>query len=207
MNKYKIPILSGISEEILDNIRYKVKRYSKKQTLHESGDECLSIDIIISGRVVTYTLSSTGNETAVFEFVKGSMIGGNLLFGTNNKYPMNIYCVEDCEILSIDRETIEYLIRSDADFAMRFIRMLSHNSQGMNRKIVMYTQKNLRQNILEYLHALKAKGGSSDIVLPMTKKQMADYFGVQRPSLFRELKKMREEGIIEIDNRNIRLLK
>jgi Mn-dependent DtxR family transcriptional regulator len=29
--------------------------------------------------------------------------------------------------------------------------------------------------------------------------------GVQRPSLFRELKKMKDEGIIEIDNRTIQL--
>ena len=44
---------------------------------------------------------------------------------------------------------------------------------------------------------------SSVILLPMSKRQLADYLGVQRPSLFRELKKLKEEGIIEIDNRTI----
>ena len=36
-------------------------------------------------------------------------------------------------------------------------------------------------------------------------KELADYLGVQRPSLFRELKKMKDEGIIEISKRTIRL--
>ena len=36
-------------------------------------------------------------------------------------------------------------------------------------------------------------------------KGFAPYLGVQRPSLFRELKKMKDEGIIEIDNRTIQL--
>ncbi|MDD3253809.1 MAG: helix-turn-helix domain-containing protein [Lachnospiraceae bacterium] len=36
---------------------------------------------------------------------------------------------------------------------------------------------------------------------------MADYLGVQRPSLFRELKKLKEEGIIEINNRTITIKK
>ena len=44
---------------------------------------------------------------------------------------------------------------------------------------------------------------SSVILLPMSKRQLADYLGVQRPSLFRELKKLKEEGIIEINNRTI----
>ena len=37
------------------------------------------------------------------------------------------------------------------------------------------------------------------------KKELADYMGVQRPSLFRELKKLKDEGIIVIDNRTIQL--
>jgi len=40
-------------------------------------------------------------------------------------------------------------------------------------------------------------------LLPITKKQLADYFGVQRPSLFRELKRMKDEGLIEIANKKI----
>ena len=46
-------------------------------------------------------------------------------------------------------------------------------------------------------------GKSKTIILPISKKQLADHFGVQRPSLFRELKRMKDEGLIEIDNRNI----
>lgn len=48
---------------------------------------------------------------------------------------------------------------------------------------------------------------SSVILLPMSKRQLADYLGVQRPSLFRELKKLKEEGIIEINNRTITIKK
>lgn len=48
---------------------------------------------------------------------------------------------------------------------------------------------------------------SSVILLPISKRQLADYLGVQRPSLFRELKKLKEEGIIEINNRTIAIKK
>lgn len=40
----------------------------------------------------------------------------------------------------------------------------------------------------------------------MSKKQLADYLGVQRPSLFRELKKMQDEGLIFVLNKEIQLI-
>jgi len=76
----------------------------------------------------------------------------------------------------------------------------------MNRKIAMLTQKTLRGNLTDYLRQQAAFQGSSDIRLPISKKELADYLGVQRPSLFRELKKMKGEGLIDVSNRIIRLL-
>jgi CRP-like cAMP-binding protein len=93
----------------------------------------------------------------------------------------------------------------DYHFVMQYIKSLSMNSQGMNRKITMLTQKTLRENIMDYLKQQSILQDSSKIVLPFSKKELADYLGVQRPSLFRELKKLKDEGIIEIDNRTIRL--
>ena len=80
-------------------------------------------------------------------------------------------------------------------FVMRYIKSLSQNSQGMNRKIAMFTQKSLRDNILDYLTVQTVQQQSDTITLPITKKQLADYLGVQRPSLFREMKRLTDEGL------------
>ena len=58
---------------------------------------------------------------------------------------------------------------------------------------------------MDYLKQQSIIQGSSKIVLPFSKKELADYLGVQRPSLFRELKKMKDEGIIEIETARFRL--
>jgi DNA-binding transcriptional regulator LsrR (DeoR family) len=39
----------------------------------------------------------------------------------------------------------------------------------------------------------------------MTKKQLAENFGVNRTSLSRELKKMKNEGLIDFDNKLIEI--
>jgi CRP-like cAMP-binding protein len=91
-------------------------------------------------------------------------------------------------------------------FVMGYIRSLSSNSLGMNRRLTMVTQKTLRENLLDYFRHQAMLQGTPLIRLPVPKKELADALGVQRPSLFRELKKMREEGLISVSNRQIRLL-
>jgi len=40
-----------------------------------------------------------------------------------------------------------------------------------------------------------------------SQQEMADYFGVSRPSLARELSHMQDEGLISVDRKHIRILK
>lgn len=178
--------------------------YSKGKTVHEQGKKCCGIDIILSGKLIAYSLTSQGSENIVFEFSKGDSIGANLLFGNNNNYPLNIYCVEDATVLHLLKPGITSLLK-EYPFVMEFIKVLSSNSQGLNKKIAIYSQKSLRENLMDYFSTLTALQKSNTIYLPISKKQLADYLGVQRPSLFRELKKMKDEGLINIDNRVITL--
>lgn len=194
--------LKDVNKAILDQVDLISKRYLKGASVHASGEICDSIDIVISGNLVAYALSQNGSESIVFEFAKDSVIGANLIFSNTNRYPLNIYCTDDCELLRINKSDIEKLLY-DHQFTMSFIKSISLNSQGMNKKIAMYTQKSLKENLIDYLLALSLEQNSDTVNLPISKKQLADYFGVQRPSLFRELKHMSEEGLIDISNRSI----
>lgn len=195
----------GVDQTILKQVTIASKKYTKGLTVHTQGDSCNTMDIVLSGSLVAYALSQNGSENIVFEFQKNSIIGANLLFGNTNCYPMNIYCKTDCELLHIEKSDVDLLLH-DYQFTINFIKSISLNSQGMNKKISMYTQKSLRENLLDYFAALSIAQNSRTVTLPVSKKQLADYFGVQRPSLFRELKRMKDEGLIKIYNRQIKIL-
>ena len=203
-----IPLLTEMDTAVLDRCiaenQLVVRHYSKGATVHHQHEACSALDVVLSGKLVAYSLSENGSAITMFEFQKNSIIGANLLFGENTNYPLNIYGVTDGDVLHISREAVMEFLH-DYHFVMRYIKSLSLNSQGMNRKITMLAQKTLRENLMDYLKQQSIIQGSSKIVLPFSKKELADYLGVQRPSLFRELKKMKDEGIIEIDNRTIQL--
>ncbi|WP_283675597.1 Crp/Fnr family transcriptional regulator [Butyricicoccus sp. Marseille-Q5471] len=205
-----ISLFSAIKESDLEkliagNHIYR-KHYMKGATVHNANETCRTLDIVLSGSLVAYSLSTNGSATTMFEFSQGSVIGANLLFGENHSYPLTIYCLTDCQIIHIDiNAVLEFL--HDYNFTLHYIKSISQNSQGINQKIAMFTQRTLRENIMDYFKQQTIIQKSSVILLPMSKRQLADYLGVQRPSLFRELKKLKEEGIIEINNRTITIKK
>ncbi len=204
----QIPLLAGIDSAVLDRFctdnKIRIKHYAKGITIHHQHESCTTLDVVLSGRLVAYSLGENGSAMNMFEFQKNSIIGANLLFGSKNDYPLNIYSVTACKLLCIEQRAVMNLLHN-YDFVMQYVKSLSMNSQGMNQRITMMTQKTLRENLWDYLKQQSIIQGGSKITLPISKKQLADYLGVQRPSLFREFKKMKDERIIEIDNRTITL--
>lgn len=203
-----IPLFTQLSADklkplISDNQLY-LKSYSKGITVYNQKDRCDTFDIVISGSLVAYSLLENGSAMTMFEFSRGHMLGANLLFGNTHTYPFTIYCLSDAQLLHITKKAVSYFLH-DYHFTMQFIGILSLNSQKLNQKITMATQKTLRENLLEYFRQQSRLQHSNSIILPISKKQLADYLGVQRPSLFRELKNLKDEGVIDVSNRMIRL--
>ena len=204
----RIPLLAEIDSAVLDRYcaenKIRIRHYAKGTTIHHQQESCTALDVVLSGRLVAYSLCENGSAMNMFEFQKNSIVGANLLFGDKNIYPLNIYSVTACKLLYIEQESVMDFLHN-YHFVMQYVKSLSMNSQGMNQRITMMTQKTLRENLWDYLKQQSMIQGGERITLPISKKQLADYLGVQRPSLFRELKKMKDDKIIEIDNRTITL--
>jgi CRP-like cAMP-binding protein len=206
----EIPLFKTLSQSSLENQiktnQIYQRHYSKGVTLYNANDFCDTLDIVIKGTLVAYSLSLNGSSTIMFDFNKGSFIGANLLFGNAHYYPFNIYCLSDCQIIHLRKNAIDVFLHN-YHFTRLYIKSISYNSQGINRKIEMFSQKTLRENMLDYFKQQSMVQNSAVILLPMSKKQLADYLGVQRPSLFRELKNLKDEGVIDVNNRTITLKK
>ena len=204
----QLPLLKGIDSTVLTRHyaqnSLRIKRYGKGTTVHGQHEPCAALDIVLSGRLAAYSLSENGSAMTMFTFRKDSMIGANLLFGDRNAYPLNIYSISDCRLLQIGRDAVEDFLHHYC-FVMRYVKSLSFNSQGMNRRITMMAQKTLRENLLDYLTQQSLAQKTNNVILPISKKQLADYLGVQRPSLFRELKRLKDEGALAVDNRVVTL--
>jgi CRP-like cAMP-binding protein len=87
-----------------------------------------------------------------------------------------------------------------------FLELLSNKLLILNKKVKMLSLESIRKKIENFLMEEYKKQGSNIIKVSLSRKEMAEHMGIQRPSLSRELIKMREAGIINF-NREVIIIK
>ena len=83
--------------------------------------------------------------------------------------------------------------------------MVSNRSQFLSEKIKFLNFKTIKAKLAQFILQKTGKHKSS-IVLEMTQNDLADFFGVTRPSVARALGEMEQEGVIEARGKNINVL-
>lgn len=178
---------------------YRIGKYAKGSVISFQNEKCSTLDMVLCGSVIVQSINEDGNILTVSEFAKGDIIGLNLLFSQKSYYPMTIIAKSDSTMLHIKKEIILELSMSNKNFLLMLLQYLSDRSVFLTDKIKLISGKSIRQLVLDFLTFEYHIQGSNRIKLTMTKKELAERFGIQRTSLSRELQKMRKEGLIDYD--------
>jgi CRP-like cAMP-binding protein len=88
---------------------------------------------------------------------------------------------------------------------VNFLDMISNRSQFLSEKIKFLNFKTIKGKLANYI-LQKAGTDGMLVTLGMTQNDLADFFGVARPSVARALGNLEEEGYIEAKGKNIRIL-
>lgn len=193
-------------EDYLTNESYYIKDYKKGSVIYLQGEKCITLDIVLKGVVSIEGIDDKGNYVTISDFTAGNTIGGNVLFSNRNFYPMTIIGKTDVSIIHLKKDFILKLCQGNSNFLINFLESLSDKTMILADKIKILSFKSLRKSIIDFLIYESYSQKSNKINLGLTKKDLAEKFGVQRTSLSRELNKMREEGLIEYDAYHITIL-
>lgn len=215
MEKYidklaKCILFKGVEkEDIINNlskIPYKIETYKKDQVIAIEGDDCNSLGIILNGRIEIQKIFPSGQVTTINSFKEGNIFGESLVFSDRHTYPATISAMEKSEIMFIKKEDIVKLCMLNSQILTNFVTVLSRRILMLNERISNLSQDTIRKKIASYLLLEYKKQKSLTIILPYTRKKMAELLNVPRPSLSRELIKMKEENIIDFNKNEINIL-
>lgn len=182
---------------------YHIRNYKKDQVIHFQNEICTTMDIILIGQAAAQNIDEDGNILTVSTFTPTDIMGANLIFATRNSYPMTVIAKSDVTILHIHRKFILELCQSNTEFLKALITVISDKAITLTDKINSISLKTIRECIIDFLTYEYHIQKTNVIKLNMTKKEMAERLGIQRPSLSRELNKMRTDGLIEYDAKTI----
>lgn len=163
--------------------------------------------IVIEGYVQIIKTDYYGNKIIIEELYKNAVFGSNISFSISEE--CEIIAKEESVIIIFDSYAIYNLYNENdicRQFILNLIEIFTNIITKRNERIRILTNKTIRNKLLEYFDILSKKSGSRIIHLPFSYTDMADYLAVDRSAMSREMKKLKDEKIIEVKSRRITLL-
>ncbi len=203
------PLFHGMKEvefnQLKSIIRYQIKRYETNECVALSFDECKHLHIVLSGSVRGEMVDSFGKIIKIEDIEAPRPLAVAFLFGKNNFYPVDIITNEPTEIISFPKESVVEMIQKNSQFLKNYMDVISSRAQFLSDRIKFLSFQTIKGKLAHYFLGFM-KGDVVRFELPDSQGNIADMFGVARPSLARALRELHNDGIIEAKGKTIRVM-
>ena len=192
--------------KILGNLKYSIVSYKKGEVIFQEEEICSAIGLIIDGTINIERIYQNGKSIVMSKFKDGDVFGEALLFSKVNKYPATVIALSDCKVLYLTKNEIIKLFSVENKLMENFMMLLSEKIIILNNKIRSISLKSIRQKVVDYILCEYMNEKNEEIKLKYSKEEIANDIGIPRPSLSRELIKLRDEGLINFSRNKITIL-
>ena len=208
----KCYLFDGIKDEQLaDAIKLlngRIKKVIKDDYIVQLGGTIQYAGLLLKGKIESSFQNENFDQITMHTFTGGYLFGEGLVINRAKNSPVQVRAVEDSVVLFIDLEMI-YAAADNSPIrnilAGNLIKSLAKKNLILNQKVRILSQKSLRDRIFIYLRTLpKDKDGY--VRIPFTQTALAEYLGVNRSALSRELGRMQNEGLLVIDGKRIKII-
>ena len=194
---------NGIDEKTIKNIlektKYEIKKYSPNESIAFRGDEVRGLYIILKGTLTTEMLTEEGNVIKIEELVPSDVIASAFIFGKKNSFPVDLNAKDEAEILFIERKEFLKILFSKEKILENFLNEVSNKTQLLTSKIWnSFNNKTIKKKFCDYVK----KNQKNNLFSIQNLGALAEYFGVERPSLSRVLSDLVKDEKLERIGRN-----
>ena len=198
-------------ERLLKKLEANTIRFQKNNRILSYIMEDSFLGIVVDGYLQIIKEDYDGNKMIVENVVANSLFGSMFIPFTNNEY--SIIAKENSKVILFDFEELtnnnlntsfkqnEYPV-----FLRNLLKIMSKEIFSKNERIDILSNKTIRDRLLSYFKKESKKVGSKTIYLPFSFTDFAEYLAIDRSAMNRELKHLKEEKLIEVKGRRIKLL-
>lgn len=177
--------------------------YRKGSTLFFQGEVPNHAIIILDGVVKAFTLSSDGEESIANLYGRGSVLP---IAWLNNQSPTSLFhyeAIKDTRALSFTKEAFETLVYSQPDLMREYLMMVSKSQAGLLLRVTGLCQARAVDKVcyalyyLMFRYGIEKQPGIYEIDLKLTQGMLANMIGQTRESTAKNLKTIKEHGIVD----------
>lgn len=205
-------IFRDMSEkEIYDSCRFlsaHEKHYKKGDFIFKITDDISEFAVLTSGLVQISNVDLDGNSTITDIIFPGDSFCESLSLIGGLEAPVFAVAKENSCVVWFNPSYI-----SSSYTENRFINKLNSNMiktladkcLRSNERIQILSKKTIKEKVMLYLHHYCEKFEKNSVSIPFSRQDFANYLGVERSALSRELSNMQKSGLIKIEKDTIYL--
>jgi len=202
-------LFSGLNDENLGEVAGIATRRSiaKGETLFSEGEPANGFYLLASGGMKLCKISPDGREKVLHFVHPGETFAEAAFFG-DGRYPAEARAIDKGEALFFPREAFMGLLERNPQFSLNLIVSLSLLLRRFARQIEELSFAEVPARLAAYLCELIERKsttfqGKTYLELEMKKGELASRLGTVSETLSRTLRKLREEGIIEVEGSRV----
>lgn len=177
--------------------------YKKNKPLFIEGSYPRGVFCIISGKVKVFSTGETGKEQIIRIAGAGDVVGFRALF-SEEPYRLSATTLEQSSIFFIKIEDFLELVHSQPELLQAVLRELSKESGERADFIKAMAQKTVRERLAIVLLVLESI--YKDDLINLSREDLANFVGTATETLIRLLKDFKDENLIEVQGRKIKLI-
>ena len=171
-------------------------KYRRGAEIFGEGEETEYVYQIISGTVRTYKLLSDGRRQINSFHLTGDLFG----LENGSTYRFTAEAVVETRVRIIRRRSLFDTFASREAGATNFLRLVTRNLQHAEDHMLLLGRKTALEKVAAFLLEMdKRLGRPSVMILPMSRRDIADYLGLTLETVSRALSTLRNENMLRFD--------
>ena len=207
----KNKLFAGIAGEDLKRLlscsRSRHRLYRQGTLIYRQEEQPRKLFVMLRGRAAVIKILLSGKKNILYEVGEDSVFGENSFFRQDERNWYGVEAVTDVEVLEIPWKFFYCFCDEGCSLHRRLIQnmleILSQKEWQTTKKLSIVSSTSLKTRLSRWL--LMEADASGRVALSMNREELADFLGVARPSLSRALARLKEDGVIELHKKEIRI--
>lgn len=205
MSKNSFDIVNFSNNIITHCEKTQVKEFEKNEIITTYIVNRNMVFILLEGSADLLRYDFNGNQTVVEKFNKNDVFG-EIFYRININNELFVKAREKSKVLMFNYDIFEKKCKKNCKFHEELLiglpNLVLSKVSDLNLRIELLSQKTIRDKILSYFRILSQNSFSKTFSLPFSLTDLADYLSIDRSAMMREIKSLKEDGIIKKLDKN-----
>ena len=219
MKKYvsvlkRTQLFAGVGDDeiasMLSCLGARLYTYKKGEYILRQGEHLNDIIVLVDGNLHIQKDDYWGKRSILGQIAVGEMFGEAYVAPESGALLNDVVAVDESSVIFFDVKRIITTCSSACRFHSMVVQNMFFAISEKNRKLVQklghMSKRSTREKLISYLSEESKRHNSSSFTIPFNRQQLADFLSVDRSAMSNELCKMRDEGLLEFEKNQFKLL-